>query len=75
MVKQIPNFALHIAIGWLFLYLFPIRRLVRLLCLTLMAAGQSVSTYVHDVVGESAFYHPHHEGARFVAKYFHDADC
>jgi hypothetical protein len=35
------------------------------------ALGQSPMG-IHDVVGKSANYYPHHEGAQFIAKRLHE---
>jgi hypothetical protein len=67
-------------IGWLLLSLVPIGQHLRFSSqmwiagnmLTTMNVTKWPAMYVHDVACKSAIYYPHHEGALFIAKRFHE---
>jgi hypothetical protein len=73
-----------LAIDQLFLYLFPIGWLDRLLCAFMIGAGESAiyirikkaagwsPVRIHDVACQCALNYPHPEGAQFIVKRFHE---
>jgi hypothetical protein len=73
-------------IGWFLLSLFPIGRHLHLSFQIWIAENTPTSRFtirimkvlrqspmrIHDVVGKSAIYYPHHEDAYFIAKCLHE---